>query len=119
LSIGGNILDTYEKFENRVNESAVGKILQAIAQTPNRRDRPKTGDLSGNFDFWFDGGAARMITGWTEFEFADGTRARVDTVPGLQVVIQFRNGYGAVVTQLDPEFHIGGTFPKDDQQHSS
>ena len=111
-------MNTEERLRNRVDANAVGKILQTIAVTPNRRDRPRTGDLSGNFDFWFDGGAARMITGWTEFEFADGTRARVDVVPGLQVVVQFKNGYGAVISQLDPNFDIGGFFQKDDQQRS-
>ena len=95
-----------------MHENAVGTILLAIAVTPNRRNKPRTGDLSGSFDFWFDGGAARMITGWTEFEFADGTRARVDVVPGLHVVIQFKNGYGALISQLDPEFDIGGISPK-------
>ena len=53
-----------------------------------------------------------MITGWTEFEFADGTRARLDEVPGLHVVIQFNNGYGADISQIDPEFDVGGFFPK-------
>ena len=105
-------IDIEERWKNRVDANAVGKILQAIAVTPNRRDRPRTGDLSGDFDFWFDGGAAKMITGWTQFEFADGTRARVDVVPGLHVVIQFKNGYGAAISQLDPEFDIGGFFPK-------
>ena len=59
------------RLRNRVDVIAVGKILQAIAVMPNGTDRPVTGDLSGNFDFWFDGGAGRMITGWT-IEFADG-----------------------------------------------
>ena len=105
-------MDVEERLKNRVDANAVGKILQAIAVTPNRRDRPRTGDLSGDFDFWFDGGAAKVITGWTQFEFADGTRACVDVVPGLHVVIQFKNGYGAAISQLDPESDIGGFFPK-------
>jgi hypothetical protein len=112
LAIGVTTVNIEERLRNRVDANAVGKILQTIAVTPNRRDRPRTGDLSGNFDFWFDGGAARMITGWTEFEFADGTRARLDEVPGLHVVIQFNNGYGADISQIDPEFDIGGSFPK-------
>ena len=96
-----------ERLRNRVDANAVGKILQTIAVPPNRRDKPKTGDLTGNFDFRFDGGAARIITGWTQYEFADGTRARVDVTPGLHVVIQFKNGYGADISQLDPEFDLG------------
>lgn len=112
LPIEGNISDMEERLRNRVDENAVGKILQAIALTPNRRNKPRADDLTGNFDFWFDGGASRMITGWTEFEFADGTRARVDVVPGLHVVIQFKSGYGVDISQLDPEFDIGGMFPK-------
>ena len=109
-------MDIEERLKNRVDANTVSKILQAIAVTPNRRDRPRTGDLSGNFDFWFDGGAVKMVTGWTQFEFADGTRARVDVVPGLHVVIQFKNGYGAAISQLDPEFDIDGVFPKKNDQ---
>ena len=100
-------MDINERLRNRVDENVVGEILQAIALTPNRRERPITGDLSGNFDFWFDGGAATNITGWTQYEFADGTRARVDVIPGLHVVIQFKNGYGADISQLDPGFDLG------------
>ena len=105
-------MDIEDRWKNRVDESAVGKVLQAIAVMPNRRDTPRTDDLSGNFDFWFDGGAGRVITGWTEYEFADGTRARVDDTLALHVVIRFKNGYGAAISQLDPKSDIGGFSPE-------
>ena len=56
-------------FKDRVDAGAVARILHLIATLPNRRETPIAADLSGNFDFWFDGGAARMVTGWTEYKF--------------------------------------------------
>jgi len=67
-------LDLEEQLKRRVDEETVARILLAIATPPNRREEANPGDLSGNFDFWFDGGAARTITGWTEYEFEDGAR---------------------------------------------
>lgn len=93
-------MDLQEQFERRVDESAVAKILMCIANPPNRRDKATPGDLMGNFDFWFDDGAAQMITGWTEYVFADGTCAAVGVLPGLSVHIQFPNGCGVVVSQI-------------------
>jgi len=93
-------LDLEEQLKRRVDEEAVARILLSIATTPNRRARPNPGDLSGSFDFWFDGGAAGMITRWTQYEFADGTRAKRGVVPGLSVEIQFPNGCAVVVSQV-------------------
>jgi hypothetical protein len=87
-------------FKDRIDEEAVARILLLIASVPNRRERPIEGDLPGAFDFWFDGGAARLITGWTEYELADGTRATVGVTPGLSVVIKFQNGRCVSVTQV-------------------
>jgi len=88
-----------EFFKDRIDEGAVARILQLIAETPNRRERPITGDLTGAFDFWFDGGAGRNITGWTEYKFADGARATVSVTPALSVAIKFQNGCYVAVTQ--------------------
>jgi hypothetical protein len=50
-------------------------------------------DLEGAFDFWFDGGAARELTGFIEYQFSDGTKATVGApIPALSVVIEFANG---------------------------
>ena len=88
-----------ERLERRVNEQAVADVLRCIATPPNKRDKPMLGDLPGKFDFWFDGGAARIITGWTEYEFADGTRAKVDSLEGLFVTVSFPDGPRVRVTQ--------------------
>ena len=98
------VLDLEEQFKRRVDEGKVARILLSIATTPQPAGKAR-----------FDGGAARNVTGWTQYEFTDGTRARVDVVPGLHVVIQFPNGYGAVVSQLNPEFDIGFLKPRSQQ----
>jgi hypothetical protein len=93
-------LDTAKLSEQRVDEAAVARILLSIAELSGRRTRPNGGDLTGSFDFWFDGGAGRYITGWTEYEFTDGARAKVDVVPSLSVRIHFPNGSGVLVSQV-------------------
>ena len=88
-----------ERLERRVNEQSVAEVLRCIATRPNKRDRPIPGDLPGKFDFWFDGGAARIITGWTEYEFTNGTRAIVGVLEGLSVTVSFPDGARVRVTQ--------------------
>ena len=83
----------------RMDESVVARILQAIGSPPNRRERPMPGDEQGCFDFWFDGGAATFQTGWTEYTFVDGTRARVAVTPLLSVTIELPNGRVVTVQQ--------------------
>ena len=84
--------DIEELFRNRVSEAQVAHVLQLIATLPNRREQPSPGDLPGRFDFWFDGGAGQVITGWNEYDLADGTRVAVASIPALSVTIQFANG---------------------------
>ena len=56
--------------------------------------------LSGEFDFWFDGGTARIQTGYVEYQFADGARATVAApVLALSVTIDFPNGCRVRVQQ--------------------
>ena len=55
-------------------------------------ERPGPEDLAGEFDFWFDGGACRQITGYTEYQLADGTVATNAVTPGLSLSIQFPDG---------------------------
>jgi hypothetical protein len=61
----------------RVDESIVAHMLACIANPPNRRTRPASGDVEGLFDFWFDGGAAQIQTGHVVYEFVGGARASV------------------------------------------
>jgi hypothetical protein len=106
-------------FEYRVAEASVARVLQLIASTPNRRSVPITGDMPGGFDFWFDGGAGRVITGWTEYHLEDGTRATLSTTPLLGVAIKFPNGCCVKVMQVPDEdlrktireHHLDGSVP--------
>jgi hypothetical protein len=86
-------------YRDRVDEMQVAWVLHLIATVPNRREQPIAGDLPGMFDFWFDGGAGRMITGRTDYELADGTRVTVAVIPILSVTIDFANGARVQVVQ--------------------
>jgi hypothetical protein len=81
-----------ELFRNRVSEDRVAQVLQLIATLPNKREQPMPGDVAGKFDFWFDGGAGQLITGWTEYTLVDGARVKVGTTLALSITIQFSNG---------------------------
>lgn len=84
---------------NRAKEDQVARILGMIAIPPNRRQHPQSGDLIGEFDEWFDGGALRFVTGYTEYEFSDGSRATVDVLPYLSILIELSNGERVSVCQ--------------------
>jgi hypothetical protein len=86
-------------FKRRVDEAAVARILLNISNPPNVREIPTANDTMEQFDFWFDGGAARIITGHTEYEFADGTKASVLVTPLLSITIDFPNGSSVRVQQ--------------------
>jgi hypothetical protein len=92
-------IDVEELFRNRVSEEQVAQVLQLIAKLPNKRERPITGDLPGKFDFWFDGGAGRIITAWNEYALANGTRITVGATPVLSVTIEFPNGARVAIQQ--------------------
>ena len=70
----------------------VVRILTLIDELPNKRDTPLAGDLKGDFDFWFDGGAGRVVTGYNEYLFEDGTRATNHTTRYLFITIEFKDG---------------------------
>ena len=76
----------------QLQQSRVESILAAIAAPPNRRERPVDGDVEGEFDFWFDGGACSYVTGSTHYEFADGATASIPVVPDAQVRITLPDG---------------------------
>jgi len=85
---------------NRISEEAVARVLGLLAALPNRRGVPLADDPKGDFDFWFDGGACQMITGYNEFRFLDGAIAQVGSCnPLLSVDIQFPDGRRVLVQQ--------------------
>jgi hypothetical protein len=93
-------VDLRERFALRADELEVADILHRIATTPNRRNEPITGDVQGRFDFWFDGGAGKIETGYVEYQFANGARAVVGSpVPALSVTITLANGSRVRVQQ--------------------
>lgn len=56
-----------------------------------------------DFDFWFDGGAGRVLTGWEEFVFENGAQAEVAAqVPSLSVTIDFPDGRRVEIRQTRP-----------------
>jgi hypothetical protein len=106
-------MDLDETFEPRVNVEDVATVLHCIASPPNRRERPSVGDLEGNYEFWFDGGAAINQTGGgVVYTFANGTHAFVyDCViplpprpPPLSITIHFSNGVRVTVKE-EQRFH--------------
>lgn len=93
-------MDLSELFERRVPESMVARVLEAIADEPHRRSAAEAGDLPGQFDYWFDGGGAKIETGYVEYRFVDGTKAVVgNPIPALSIAIEFPNGCRVRVQQ--------------------
>lgn len=88
--------------ERRVGINDVLRVLFLITDEPNRRGRPIDGDLEGDFDCWFDGGARRDYTGYTLFYLNDGTTAMWDLQPYLRYTMTFADGEQVEVTQADP-----------------
>jgi hypothetical protein len=94
-------VDLNEKFARRVSEQRVADVLALLATLPGRRRAPLAADIRGNFDFWFDGGAAKIHTGYIDYELTDGTRASVgEPVPALSLTIQFADGSEVDVQQV-------------------
>ena len=91
--------DIRNSWERRISEETVARILELIANIPNQRESPVKGDLEGRFDFWFDGGACNVISGWNEYHFDDGTVAEVATTPLLSISIRFAEGQSVQILQ--------------------
>jgi hypothetical protein len=84
-----------------VNESEVARILGLIANPPNLREHPNEGDVPGNFQAWFDGGAIRVDTGTKTYFLADGTRILLlAPVTWLSAEIRFPDGNLVIVRQV-------------------
>ena len=99
-------MDIEELFRNRVSESQVAEVLQVIATTPNKRADPIAADLPGTFDFWFDGGAGQVITGWNGYHLTDGTRVTVGNTPALSITIELSNGVRVRIQQEIPDVSV-------------
>ena len=92
--------DLADMFSRRVGEHELAHVLDLLAKQPNPRERALPGDLPGQFDYWFDGGACRVQTGWKEFEFLDGTVAELGSpIPALYLKVTFPNGRRVLVQQ--------------------
>ncbi|MCC7011689.1 MAG: hypothetical protein IT454_03920 [Planctomycetes bacterium] len=83
----------------RVLEDEILAVLARIKALPNRRERPKPGDLEGDFDLWFDGGAVKVLTGVSHCHFADGTRVHTFGPLYLNLRIEFADGRAVEVRQ--------------------
>jgi hypothetical protein len=76
----------------RVSEQELSKIVSAIAAV-KLRPTPKRGDLEGDYEAWFDGGAIRYVTGSTEYYFRDGTIASIGIEPEkLTLTVRYSDG---------------------------
>jgi len=82
-----------------VDPQDVARVLQLIAEAPNKRQRPLPVDIPGRFDFWFDGGACAVASGASEFVLLDGTRLTVWVRLHLHICIQFPGGARVEVIQ--------------------
>ncbi|MDH3458628.1 MAG: hypothetical protein OER90_17450 [Gemmatimonadota bacterium] len=92
----------------------VANVLSAIAGSRGRRTERQPDDLKGTYDYWFDGGAYKVFTGWNEYDFADGTKAVVPTTPALIVEIRLPTGEYVTIGQQSsppPNFQMCAVQP--------
>jgi hypothetical protein len=83
----------FDPLAERIAEGPVAQVLGVIAAPSNRRLQPIEGDLPGDFDYWFDGGACKLHTGTMLCVFSDGTRVHsVFPAPWLNLNIVFPDG---------------------------
>ncbi len=79
------------------------RILALVSEQPNQRSKPLPGDLEGDYDQWFDGGAVTMQTGLTIFKLMDGTKVTTGTFPWLNFTAEFPNGSKVTIEQEHQE----------------
>jgi hypothetical protein len=84
----------------------LARILSLLAGQDAQRRRPLPGDLPGDFDAWFDGGAVRYLTSLTEYHFADGSRASVHDLAPTKLQVELPDGALATIEEppLQPSF---------------
>lgn len=89
-----------------IDLSRVGQILARLSSLGSIRRTPEPGDLSGEFDGWFDEGAFRVETGKTIYVFRDFTKVKMGVSPWLSITIEFANGAVIDVVERDrPGLH--------------
>jgi hypothetical protein len=76
----------------------VVRILTLISDPPNPRSTAGDGDIEGDFDVWFDGGAVKHDTGISTWRFTDGAEAVTGTSLGWRVSIELADGRFVEVT---------------------
>jgi len=76
----------------RIDLPEVTEVLNLINNPPNIHDHFLPGDLEGNFDSWFDGGAVNRITGYNIYQLKNGTQITLFVLPRLLLTIKFPNG---------------------------
>jgi hypothetical protein len=97
-----------DPFDHRVPESRVAAVLASIAAPPRKRGKPQPGDIDGDFDFWFDGGACKFHTGSAHYHFTDGAAAVVACPASwLWVQITFGDGERVEIHQVKPQQNTG------------
>jgi hypothetical protein len=91
------------------NLQQVIRILGVIEKQPNIREAPRPGDIPGDFDRWFDGGAITFVTGTTKYTFSDGSEAWVAVLRELWITVRLSDGSTFNITERaafePPTFH--------------
>jgi hypothetical protein len=85
----------------RLDLPTITRLLSSIVARPDWRRAPRAGDLQGTFDGWFNDGAVREVTGWTEYHFVDGTLV---VVPGSSARVDIQlpaGGYVSITCQSE------------------
>jgi serine/threonine protein kinase len=77
--------------------------LNLIDLRPRQRKEPLTGDLVGDFDLWFDGGAVKTSKNSDQYYFKDGTKAIAWKGDRKILEINFIIGYGLKYDPLKTE----------------
>jgi hypothetical protein len=89
----------------RARRLQLATILELLAERPNYRQRPQPGDMAGDFDAWFDGGAVRYLTSITEYYFANGARASFHDLSLRKLFVELPDG--AKITIDEPPVQPG------------
>jgi hypothetical protein len=87
-------------FPDVVDLGDVLKLLNFVSDPPNKREQPRAGDLSGDYDYWFDGGACRIVTGVTTYDFSDGSSVHWPCTPRLSLTVRLSGGHQVQVNQV-------------------
>lgn len=97
----GRVPEATEPLQQRVHEDKIARVLNLIAHPPNFRIRPIEGDLAGDFNAWFDGGAIHIDTGSKRYFFTDQTKVWVSaTASWLWIQIKFPGGEQVDIRQV-------------------